>query len=158
MHIRPTTIMDLAAVDALLARTYPKLLKADYPPSVLVTALPLISRAQPALLTSGTYFAVEEDAVVVGAGGWTPDRKNGTFGHIRHVVTDHRTLRRGVGRALMRHCFETARAAGVVRMECWATRTAEPFYRAIGFESLGPMEVTLQAGITFPSVRMIRDL
>ena len=30
---------DLAALDALFARTYPSLLKHDYPPSVLVTAL-----------------------------------------------------------------------------------------------------------------------
>ncbi len=158
MRVRPSMKSDLAAVDALLARTYPKLLKADYPPSVLVTALPLISRAQPALLTCGTYYVVEQDSAIVGAGGWTPDRKDSTLGHIRHVVTDDRALRRGVGRALMHHCFDEARAAGTLRMECWSTRTAEPFYRALGFESLGPMEVTLQAGITFPSIRMIRDL
>ena len=47
---------DLAAVDALLARSYPRLLAADYPPSVLVTALPLISRARPELLAVGTYW------------------------------------------------------------------------------------------------------
>lgn len=33
---------DLSAVDALMARSYAKLLAADYPPSVLVTALPII--------------------------------------------------------------------------------------------------------------------
>ena len=65
MLIRPSTLSDLAAVDALLARTYPKLLKADYPPSVLVTALPLISRAQPKLLTCGTYYVVEDDACLL---------------------------------------------------------------------------------------------
>jgi N-acetylglutamate synthase-like GNAT family acetyltransferase len=120
--------------------------------------LPLISSAQPALLACGTYYVVEQDTAIVGAGGWTPDRKDCTLGHVRHVVTDDRTLRRGVARALMHHCFDVARAAGTLRMECWSTRTAEPFYRALGFESLGPMEVTLQAGITFPSIRMIRDL
>ena len=69
MIIRPTTAADLAAVDALLARSYPKLLKADYPPSVLVTALPVIARAQPKLITCGTYYVVEEDGQILGAGG-----------------------------------------------------------------------------------------
>lgn len=158
MLIRPSTRADLAAVDALLARTYPKLLKADYPPSVLVTALPIISRARPELLVCGTYYVVEEDGAIVGAGGWTRDRKRAGVGHIRHVVTDDRALRRGVGRALMQHCFDVARGARVKRMECWATRTAEPFYAAVGFRSLGPMDVTLAGGIVFPSIRMMRDL
>ncbi|WP_299687920.1 GNAT family N-acetyltransferase [uncultured Tateyamaria sp.] len=156
--IRPTTRDDLAAVDMLLARSYPKLLKADYAPSVLVTALPIIARAQPRLLACGTYYVVEDEGRVLGAGGWTRDRKDERLGHIRHVVTDDRALRRGVGRALMTHCFDTARAAGVVRMECWATVTAEPFYQACGFETVGPMDVTLEGGISFPSLRMTRVL
>ncbi|KIC50824.1 GNAT family N-acetyltransferase [Tateyamaria sp. ANG-S1] len=158
MQVRPTTKADLAAVDALLARTYPKLLKADYPPSVLVTALPIISRAQPDLLACGTYYVVEEDNVVLGAGGWTPDRKETGVGHIRHVVTDDRALRRGVGRLLMLHCFAVARAAGVVRMECSATRTAVPFYEAVGFRQVGLIDVPLGDGIVFPSVRMTQTL
>lgn len=44
--LRPATLDDLAAVDRLLADSYPRLLAADYAPSVLVTALPIISRAQ----------------------------------------------------------------------------------------------------------------
>jgi hypothetical protein len=35
-QIRATTRRDIAAVDALLARAYPRLLKGDYPPSTLV--------------------------------------------------------------------------------------------------------------------------
>ena len=158
MLIRPTTAADLGAVDALLARTYPNLLKADYPPSVLVTALPIISRARPELLVCGTYYVAEEGGAVLGAGGWTPDAKVQGLGHIRHVVTDDRALRRGVGRALMQRSFDEARAAGMQRMECWATRTAEPFYKAVGFESIGPMDVRLAGGIVFPSIRMMRDL
>ena len=158
MIIRPPTTADLAAVDALLARTYPKLLKADYPPSVLVTALPIISRAQPKLVTSGTYYVVEEEERVLGAGGWTQDRSDATLGHIRHVVTDDRALRRGVGRALMQRSFDAARAAGMTRMECWATRTAVPFYTALGFNEVGLIDVPLGNGIVFPSIRMMRDL
>ena len=48
--LRTASKQDIAAVDALLARAYPRLVKADYPPSALVMALPLISRAQPDLV------------------------------------------------------------------------------------------------------------
>ncbi|MEL6808589.1 MAG: GNAT family N-acetyltransferase [Pseudomonadota bacterium] len=158
MLIRPSTKDDMAAVDALLARTYPKLLKADYPPSVLVTALPIISRARPELLVCGTYYVAEEDGEIRGAGGWTRDPKDKCLGHIRHVVSDDRKLRHGVGRALMEHSFAVARAAGVTRMECWATRTAVRFYEAVGFSKVGLIDVPLGDGIVFPSIRMMRDL
>ncbi len=158
MLIRPSTLDDLAAVDALLARTYPKLLKADYPPSVLVTALPIISRARPELLVCGTYYVAEDNGAILGAGGWTRDAKDQSLGHIRHVVSDDRALRRGVGRALMERSFAIARTAGITRMECWATRTAMPFYKAVGFETIGSIDVTLAGGIVFPSIKMMRDL
>ena len=64
IFLRVATPADLAAVDALLARSYPRLLAADYPPSVLVTALPLISRARPELLASGTYYVVEDGDIL----------------------------------------------------------------------------------------------
>ena len=123
MLIRPSTKDDLAAVDALLARTYPKLLKADYPPSVLVPALPIISRARPELFVCGTYYVAEDDGAILGAGGWTPDAKGKGLGHIRHVVSDDRALRRGVGRALMERSFEDARSAGMTEMEVLVAAT-----------------------------------
>lgn len=156
--IRTSTGADLAAVDALLARSYPKLLKADYPASVLATALPLISRAQPDLLTCGTYYLAEEAGELRAAGGWTRDRKASERGHIRHVVCDDRHLRRGIARAVLERCFMTARAAGVVEMECWSTLTGGAFYRALGFEVLGPKDVALAGGVRFASLRMMRRL
>lgn len=155
LTVRATTDRDLAAVDALLARAYPRLLKPDYPPSVLVTALPIISRARPELLSCGTYYLAETNAgAVIGAGGWTADARIEGLAHVRHVVTDDRAVRRGVGRAVIGHTLEQARAAGIVRLECWSTRTAERFYQAMGFETLGPMEVPLARGIGFPAVCM----
>ncbi len=157
-RIRPSSIKDLAAVDALLSRSYPKLLKADYPPSVLVTALPLISRAQPDLLKTGTYYVAEVGASIAGVGGWTPDRKIPALAHIRHVGTDDRYQRMGIARAVVEHCLKTARANGFTQMECWSTRTAVPFYTSLGFETLGPIDVPLREGITFPSIRMMRSI
>lgn len=70
MLIRPSAPADLAAADAVLARAYPKLPKADYPPSVLVIALPVISCARPEVLACGTYYVDEVNGTVLGAGGW----------------------------------------------------------------------------------------
>ena len=156
--IRPTTRADMAAVDALLARSYPKLLKADYPPSILVTAIPLISRAQPKLLSCGTYYVAQEGEDILGAGGWTRDGKDPRHGHIRHVATDDRHLRRGVARAILEHCLSVAQDNGIKTMECWSTLTAETFYQSVGFKTLGPKDVELGAGILFPSIRMMQTL
>ena len=161
--IRTAGAGDIAGIDAMLAASYPILLKADYPPSLLVTAIPLISRAQPGLVTSGTYFVAVDGDAIVGAGGWTqaaPPGYDGRagVGNIRHVVTDHRQLRRGIGRALMERVFETARAAGMERLECLSTRTAVPFYTACGFEARRDVKIPLRPGIEFPAVFMDRSL
>ncbi|MEO1307846.1 MAG: GNAT family N-acetyltransferase, partial [Pseudomonadota bacterium] len=123
--IRVSTARDMAAVDALLSRSYPALIKADYPPSLLVTAVPLLSRAKPELLTSGSYYVAETgDGAIVGAGGWTRHRRQRGGADIRHVVTDHRMARRGIGRALLSRAMADAEAVGITLFDCMATRTA----------------------------------
>lgn len=161
--IRTATAADISAIDALLARAYPRLLKADYAPSVLVTALPLISRAQPGLVTSGSYYVATDAGTIIGAGGWTARIPGGNAAepsraNVRHVVTDDRRVRQGIGRALLSHILGRARAAGMTWMHCTATLTAVPFYTAMGFAVIGPTVVPLAPGITFPAMAMRRDL
>ncbi len=169
LHIRTARPGDQQALDRLFGQSYPALLKTAYPPSIMVTAVPLISRAKPELIVSGSYFVVTcadgaEEGCIVGAGGWTA-RERGTgrvgvsaTGHVRHVVTDHRRVRQGIGRALMGHVIETARGAGMSRLDCLSTLNAEAFYRACGFETREPVTVPLRAGIDFPAIRMQRSL
>ena len=159
LRIRPATPADLAAVDGLLSRSYPSLLKADYPPSVLVLAFPRITRARPELLASGTYYLVEGPDGIVAAGGWTrasPVAGEGGWriGHVRHVATDPGHLRRGHAGRIMHHVLTQARSAGMTGMSCLSTRTAVPFYAALGFQEIEEVEVPLGPGIVFPAVRM----
>jgi GNAT superfamily N-acetyltransferase len=155
---------DLAAVDRLLARSYPRLLAADYPPSVMVLAVPIIARARPELLASGRYLvALDAAGTVVAAGGWSiappvGGAALGYLGHVRHVATDPDVVRQGIGRRLMHEVMADAAQAGVRRMDCLSTRTAVPFYAALGFRVLGETEVPLRPGISFPAVRMLADL
>jgi len=162
--IRASTADDVPAVDDLLRSSYSHLLKADYPPSVLVTAVPLIARAQPSLVGCGTYYVADagEDGII-GAGGWTlydpaEGRSDADTGNIRHFATLPHLLRKGIGHQLMRRCIADATAAGLVAMRCHATRTAVPFYAAEGFEAQGEVEIALRPGIDFPVVRMERSL
>lgn len=167
---RPTYVVraawpdDMAAIDEVLGRSYPRLLKADYPPSILVTAVPVISRAQPQLVASGTYYVVEgEEGALLGAGGWTSQapgtgRVSSETAHIRHFATDPDHLRKGVAGALMQRVLADAEASGIKRLECLSTRTAVPFYLAQGFRTLGNIDIQLRGGITFPAIQMARSI
>jgi len=161
--LRPASRDDLSALDALYARAYPKLLRPDYPPSVLVTALPVISRVQPGLVASGSYFVAELGGRIVAAGGWTPARpgtgqRDPGRGNIRHVVTDDRMVRRGIGRRLMAHVIADARGAGCTWLHCLSTRTAVPFYAALGFVAGREVTVPVGGAVPFPAIEMRREL
>lgn len=107
LTLRAAEPSDRDALDRLFGQSYPVLLKPDYPPSILVTAVPLISQAQPALIASGTFYVMCDGPEIVGAGGWTmqaPGGKPGVrIGHIRHVVTDHRRTREGIAQIVGAH-------------------------------------------------------
>ena len=162
MHIRPATLDDDTAASRVLAAAYSTLLKPDYDAETLARIVPLISKAKPELLASGTWFVAEIGGKVVACGGWTPDKPgSGTvvpgLGHIRHVAADPAFTRRGIAGALLRHAIAGARAAGATRLECLSTRTAVPFYAANGF--VVRREIDLQiASIPFPSVDMVLNM
>lgn len=154
---------DISAVDSLLSRSYPVLLKDDYSDALLQKVLPLIAQAQPALVTCGTYYVAEIDGSCVGAGGWTlqvPGEKHSEPGraNVRHLVTDALHLRKGIGRALMAHVLKETKAAGATWIHCMSTRTAEPFYAAVGFKTIGQIEVLLAPNLGFPAIEMRLDL
>ena len=164
IEVRPAGPADAPAVERVLAASYGTLLSRDYPPDLLRAALPVMTRANPALLSSGTYHVAVLSGAVVGCGGWTlatPGRPDvppdPAHGHVRHFATDPAVLRHGVGRALLERCRAEATAAGVARLECWSTLTARPFYEALGFRAVGPIDVELP-GVRFPGVRLILAL
>ena len=162
--VRPSDAGDLAQVDELLARAFPILLKPDYPASILVTAIPRLARANPSLLASGSYYVAEtRNGSIVGCGGWSltnpnaPRRRQG-HAHVRHFGTDPNFTRQGVARAVMARCIADVAGRDVSWMECHSTRTAVPFYSAMGFEEVREMVVPLAPGVDFPAILMVRDI
>ena len=133
---------DIGDLDRLFRRSYARLLAADYPPSVLVTAIPIFGRAQPQLVASGPFYVAESAGVIVAAGGWSltaPGERPGQrgTGHVRHVASDPDHLRKGAARAVLDHIMLVAKASGIAALHCQSTRTAVPFYAAMGFRALG---------------------
>jgi GNAT superfamily N-acetyltransferase len=135
---------DAEPVSALLDRSYPTLWAGHYDPDLLAAIRPLVTRANPRLLASGTFFvAIAADGRAVGCGGWTHEAP-GTgiltegVGHIRHFATDPDWLRLGIGAAMLRRCIDEARVAGLAVLMADSARGAEGFYATFGFEAEAP--------------------
>jgi GNAT superfamily N-acetyltransferase len=162
--IRIARPSDSEAVSALLAASYSNLLTACYDSDTLNRALPFMTRANPALLRSGTYYVAERGpGNLVGCGGWTTARPgSGEIiegeAHIRHFATHPEWVGRGVGSSLLARCFSDARTLGIRKLHCFSTLNAERFYRASGFETIGPIGVPMGRSLIFPSVLMSRKL
>jgi GNAT superfamily N-acetyltransferase len=162
--IRSASSADIDAVGTLLAASYSSLLAAHYDSDMLSRVLPQMTRANPALLGSGTYYVAESSpGVLVGCGGWTTARP-GTGemvegeAHIRHFATHPRWARQGIGTSPLTRCFADARPRGVRRLHCFSTLNAERFYRALGFRTVGPIDVPMGPGLTCPGILMSREL
>ncbi|HEX6998312.1 MAG TPA: GNAT family N-acetyltransferase [Gammaproteobacteria bacterium] len=162
--VRVATLEDAEAVGALLRASYPRLMARSYDEALLAPALELMTKANPSLLGSGTYYLAElSTGLVVGCGGWTVERP-GTgavepgAGHLRHFAVHPDWTRRGIGRAIFAVCERDARVAGVTTFECYSSLNAEKFYRALGFERIREMDIELRPPVALPGVLMRRDL
>jgi N-acetylglutamate synthase-like GNAT family acetyltransferase len=166
VRIRVATTEDTEAVSTLLAASYPALLAPGYDAQLLQRALPFVTRANPALLRSGTYYVADAGAgFLAGCGGWTLERPDkvsdpvdAALAHIRHVATHPGWVRRGIGRLLFDRIVRDARAAGVKRFQCYSTTVAEPFYRALGFTTVQPTGISFAPDLVFPGLLMTLDL
>jgi N-acetylglutamate synthase-like GNAT family acetyltransferase len=162
--VRVARPADSDAVGALLLASYSILLAASYDGGALGQALSLMTRANPTLLASGTYYLVErEPGIPVGCGGWSAARPgSGEIiegeAHIRHVAIHPEWVGRGIGTSLLARCFSEARQSGIRKLHCFSTLNAERFYRGCGFETVEPFDVPLGPGVTLPGVFMSREL
>lgn len=161
--IRAAMPDDAGLLSDLLAASYAMLADGHYEPERLKSALPYMSRANPKLLASGTYYIAFADGEPACCGGWTVD-KPGTgdivegIAHIRHFATHPTHLRKGIARLLLDRCLSEATTAGFRLMMSQSTLPAEKFYAAAGFRRVRPIEVEMGPGILLPAVEMQREL
>ena len=167
-NVRPSTSNDKEAVEALLRLSYANLLSKDYEKEMLEIVLPLLCRSRPELLTSGTWYVVEDPITkaIVGCGGWTPQSPLGELiPHLRHFATDPRQLRKGIARAIWDRTWEdwckyssnsnVCNEEGI-NLEVFSTITAEPFYKSLGFEKVKEITIPIRDDCEFPAILMRR--
>jgi GNAT superfamily N-acetyltransferase len=159
--------MDAGAISALFARSYGALLVNDYAPDMLDRAMPFLTKPNPDLLASGTYYkAIADDGVVVGAGGWTAVRPGSDqddikagLAHVRHFAVDPDHARKGIAKALFDRCVADAkRDRDVSQFECYSTLSARRFYEAVGFRVIGDFSAPFAPDFGFPSLHMVCEL
>ncbi len=124
---RTATPDDADRIEELLEASYSTLMTASYDRTVLDMALPLMTRANPALLRSGRYYVCQvAEGDIIGCGGWSLERPGTglvepSLAHIRHFATHPARIGMGVGRALYQRCESDARSVDVDRFECYAS-------------------------------------
>jgi GNAT superfamily N-acetyltransferase len=164
MRVRTARMEDAEIVSAILAASYPALMRGAYSDDLLERALPRIISANPALLASGTYYLAEaEGGTAAGCGGWShrppeEDKREHGVAHVRHFATHRDWTGKGVGRAIFDRCETDARAAGFTRFTCYSSLNGESFYAALGFRREREIAVPLAPDLWFPSVLMVREI
>ncbi len=151
---------DESRVSALLLASYAVLMADAYDAGVLAAALPRMTRANPRLLGSGTFYVVDgPDASIVGCGGWTlatPGTDTSTAGvaHLRHFATHPAYTRRSVGRLVYDRCAASARLAGADRFHAYSSLTAVPFYASMGLAPVRDFDLSLGDDVKLPAKLM----
>jgi N-acetylglutamate synthase-like GNAT family acetyltransferase len=110
---------------------------AFYDADILAAALPVMIKASPTLLASGSFYVAEEAGCIVGCGGWTFEqpgsgRVEDGLSHLRHFATDPDMVRHGIGRSIFARCAAMAAQRGAKIFQAFAGLNAEPFYLSLG--------------------------
>jgi len=162
--IRVALLEDADAITKMLTASYTALMTPAYPTGFETDIVPLISKANSRLLTSGRYFAaLDDNGSVIGAGGWSEENPETReiqrgIGHIRHFGVLPDWAGQGVGKALMKAALSDTKDAGIKTLKCCASLNGVAFYRTMGFTELGPAVVQLPGGRKLDHVAMVLSL
>jgi GNAT superfamily N-acetyltransferase len=96
-------------------------------------------------IAGGTVFVAEADGTTVGFAAILP-RPDGNA-ELDALFVEPDSWRGGVGRRLVEHCAEVARAGGSAAMHVVGNPHAEGFYRACGFVLQGTEETRFGPGL-----------
>ncbi|ACB50043.1 unknown [Crocosphaera subtropica ATCC 51142] len=160
--IRVASLEDKEVVTQLLKASYPVLMKSRYSEEHLSNILPIMTKANPFLLSSGTFYLAEtKDKSVIGCGGWTKEKPGSSeietgLGHIRHFATHPQWTRKSIGRKIYQRCEKEAKMAQIKCFECFSSLNAEGFYRALGFKSVKNIDIILVNHLKIEAVWMRR--
>lgn len=147
---RPFLEVHHAAVRGIAAKDYPQAVIEGWAP------LPITEKGIAGILTNPdneTRLVAESDGKVVGIGALV-EAKN----ELRACYVAPDASRKGVGSALVRRIESIARSRGLTFLQLDSSVTAEPFYRALGYEVRARGEHVLGSGQRMTCVKMEKRL
>ena len=158
--VRLANEADAERVGSVLRSAYARFDLPGHDRDRLTGALAAITAPPLPLLRSGRYFVAEREGELIACGGWSPDPPPSVagrpgVGHLRHFATRADWTGRGVGRSLHAASERQALAEGTRRLDVVSTPDAVRFYRGLGFEPLGPIDIPI-AGFAMPAIYMSR--
>lgn len=174
LTIRLATEADLGALRDLMTLSIDRGQAAVLTPAQVVASRSLMG-LDTQLVRDGTYFVVEDHGVPVGCGGWS--RRATLYGgdhstdlrdpalldpakdaaRIRAMYTHPDHVRRGIGRMILDHCEQAARAEGFAAVELMGTAGGVPLYTASGYEPIERADTHVD-GVVVPLTRMWKPL
>jgi GNAT superfamily N-acetyltransferase len=168
---------DIAAIQALIARSARGLSKGFYTEAQTEAVLEHVFGVDSQLIEDGTYFVIDAQGSTgpVAAGGWSARRtlfggdqaKSGVDSRldpakeparIRAFFVDPEWARHGLARRLYATCARAAFDAGFRRIELMSTAPGEPLYEALGFTVIERIALPLPGDVKIPLARMARSL
>jgi GNAT superfamily N-acetyltransferase len=175
LELRMATKEDIPALNALIPASVRGLSQGYYTPAQIESALEYVFGVDSQLIADGTYFVVEHDGQIVGAGGWS--KRKTLYGgdqskadddplldpahdaaHIRAYYVHPDWARQGIGARIMYACEAAAKAEGFTRLDLGSTVQGEAFYRAMGYEVSERLEITMPDGAAIPYAEMTKTL
>lgn len=173
LTIRTATEADIPAIAALMALAIETLQQGFLTPAQ-IEASKVGMGLDRQLIEDGTYFCVEEGAVLVGCGGWS--RRATLYGgnhsagrdprlldpateraRIRAMYTHPDHVRKGIGRLILDTAERAAAAEGFHAIEMAATMAGKPLYLACGYHVESEWEDT-NGAVPFPLATMAKRL
>lgn len=175
MLIRPATAAEIPALTDLIGASVRQLGVGFYNQRQIELSLVHVFGVDSQLVADGTYYVAATGETRQACGGWS-GRKTMYGGdqwkagadplldpandaaRIRAFFVHPDHARRGIGRRLLEHCEAAASARGFHRFELVATLPGVPLYAACGYAPREEIAVPLAAGVTLPTLRMVKDL
>lgn len=166
---------DVAIINAITARSIRALHSDSYDGRIIEEAISHAYGVDWQLVRDKTYFVVEIDGVVAGAGGWSyretiagahgPDDvaareldPSRDAARIRAFYVDPTYARRGVAALLLQVSENAAQRAGYMKAELTSTLPAVSFYAAQGYQPTGEFDMPLPSGALLRLITMEKIL
>lgn len=169
--LRVATRADVPAIGELMRRSVLDVFPHFHDERETAAAARYLTEPDTVLIDDGTYFVCEAEGQLVACGGWSKRDKLYTGSgavpgedrrldpktepaRVRAMFVRGDWTRRGLARAILEQCAETAKAEGFRTLVLMATLPGVPLYRAFGFRELGAASVPLPNGVVLDGASM----